>query len=775
MSFVFYNVYLFVLQILYTLLKITTLLTVVSSNALPQQEQKNNPKRQISYQPESSTPPCSLSIFRYLYNKPGTKIRPNLPAGTVIFGKALPPLTDNNLEQSGSRIDAPEQIKPDRPDDTASASDTKFGYLPPDNSYLPPPKNPSYGFQKKPNYFFPIGITPKPEIVSVGSSSPSATDDAIIVSSTPGPEHEGSTISSTVNSDFITGISTVQPEVSPVSLDIDSSPQSPVLGQGFLPPSSTFVPDFSGIVSSTPAPDFGFFSTTPAPAPDFSVAISSTPAPEFTGIISSTLTPASDQSLIASPLPNAPFEISLNPDETLFNSQGIGFPVNQAGTRCTCEDGRIFFTPTGNDQGISFLPSYDVSKHQLTNDLVSRQNNVIISTTQKPFSTLRPIVVGDIEQKLENSPQENNINFSLPTPKPIIETSTPAPTAPFVLISSTTSAPVSPDVVISSTTVVPEIPAVHDSLGFGSFLEKSGTFFKQPSSVYVPNAFLPQSELSTNILYQQPFLNYPVPSPSAIPQLIDTKFLYPAQLPEGAQTSVNIFPQQVFRFPAPPAHPPSKSLIQLPSPTTVPLIKYSQQSTQLFPSPSPESENGYIYPKPQVPFPQPSYPAPPHSPSYPSSYPNAPSSLPPSHNVFPSNHPSSTPPSSYPSSSPYPTQAPSTPPSHNLFPSSSYPTLPPHSSYPSPPPSVNPGNYPPQFPSGPLPPSTSRPQPSDGYHYPKPSIPFPPPSESGEGSSVSSGYNYPKPKTQFSLPGKFASENDVGSSNNNDNLIVLKV
>lgn len=163
-------------------------------------------RRQVSS--ASSVPtstPCSLSFFRYLYNLPGEKIRPPVPAGTVLFNKVVPPeegfdVGSSQLQPSyqrpttfnepstapiqpqasfqqpsyrppppstpsvyqptyqppqqpsyrappsspptfqhseGSRIDAPEPIKPE------STNDNKVGYLPPppDSGYLPPPSD----------------------------------------------------------------------------------------------------------------------------------------------------------------------------------------------------------------------------------------------------------------------------------------------------------------------------------------------------------------------------------------------------------------------------------------------------------------------------------------------------------------------------------------------------------------------------------------------------------------------------------------------------------
>ncbi|XP_050523506.1 uncharacterized protein LOC126895558 [Daktulosphaira vitifoliae] len=107
---------------------------------------------------QPTTTPCSLSIYRYLYNLPGEKIRPNLPASTYIFGKQIGPEEAQGSDPKPSILKpttaAPEYLPPSAPSTT---------FLPPQpvsTTYYPPPTFPST--TKKPSTSAPIYIPPNP-------------------------------------------------------------------------------------------------------------------------------------------------------------------------------------------------------------------------------------------------------------------------------------------------------------------------------------------------------------------------------------------------------------------------------------------------------------------------------------------------------------------------------------------------------------------------------------------------------------------------------------
>ncbi|XP_050442596.1 uncharacterized protein LOC126846831 [Adelges cooleyi] len=115
----------------------------------------------VNGQVPSSTP-CSLSFYRYLYNLPGEKIRPNVPAGTYVFGKRVGP-PQEDAEASDNR---PSFLKPDsREYLPPSVPSTTF--LPPQpvstTTYRPPPPPPPPVYSTQaPSTSAPVYIPPPP-------------------------------------------------------------------------------------------------------------------------------------------------------------------------------------------------------------------------------------------------------------------------------------------------------------------------------------------------------------------------------------------------------------------------------------------------------------------------------------------------------------------------------------------------------------------------------------------------------------------------------------
>lgn len=104
---------------------------------------------------QTSTP-CSLSFYRYLFNLPGEKIRPNVPEGTYVFGKRVGPPTNNNQEGQASNVqpavlkpapsyEAPLYLPPPPPPPSSTSTTTTTTTVRPSTSapvYIPPPPPP---------------------------------------------------------------------------------------------------------------------------------------------------------------------------------------------------------------------------------------------------------------------------------------------------------------------------------------------------------------------------------------------------------------------------------------------------------------------------------------------------------------------------------------------------------------------------------------------------------------------------------------------------------
>lgn len=114
---------------------------------------------QVYGQVQSSTP-CSLSIYRYLYNLPGEKIRPLVPEGTYIFGKRVGP--PQREEGQASNV-LPAVLKPEPSYNRAT--------------YLPPPVFSTT--TRKPSTSAPIYIPPPPS--SPSPNYPTAASNTITV------------------------------------------------------------------------------------------------------------------------------------------------------------------------------------------------------------------------------------------------------------------------------------------------------------------------------------------------------------------------------------------------------------------------------------------------------------------------------------------------------------------------------------------------------------------------------------------------------------------
>lgn len=99
---------------------------------------------------QTSTP-CSLSFYRYLFNLPGEKIRPNVPEGTYVFGKRVGPPTNGNQEGQASNVqpavlkpassyEAPLYLPPPLPSSTTTTTTTTVRPSTSAPAYIPPPQ-----------------------------------------------------------------------------------------------------------------------------------------------------------------------------------------------------------------------------------------------------------------------------------------------------------------------------------------------------------------------------------------------------------------------------------------------------------------------------------------------------------------------------------------------------------------------------------------------------------------------------------------------------------
>lgn len=585
-----------------------TLVTLFVGDFCRSAEQKNNDKRQIGFgSSESTSTPCSLSVYRYLYNKPGTKVRPALPVGTVIFGKALGP-PDEYAE--GSHIDTAEPLKPES--EGSASSNNNIGYLPPDNNYLPPSEdNPtknkfsdnSYPAKLQPIYVPPLSVT-------------SQTEGPLpFVSSTPSPF-----ISSTPSPVIPKFVSNTNPEIPAFQLS-NLKHNLPT----FV--TSTPNPVIQPLEQSTPNIQLPtFLSSTPAPQPIFPAASN----PVFSSALSAF--PNSGLPGTFSPLPN----VNVFPD-----------PTNNY--RCSCENvGEKLVHPSNiSPAKISFSPPlYDFPKIPISNDLIPLSPETIVSTTEKIIDNgPNSIVINNVE-KIGPLPNENSIEFSFPTAKqgiPLFPSSTEIPTivnipynAPPYSFYKPPKNPVSTFINIPSTTPAPtlyDIPSRTSSTIFSTPTPSitnivsstpARTIFNIPPPA--SNQLIKQKE-PTNSL--KPIVKYPLPTPVSnfVPQFNEQIgysypkpiFSFPAapQLPQipPSQSSV-LYSNPITKFAQPlpskienyyysqpqsllPINSPAPSL---PPPAPTEGYVYPKQSIQLSSASKPIEPSGYSYPKPSIPF-----------------------------------------------------------------------------------------------------------------------------------------------------------------------------
>lgn len=83
----------------------------------------------VSGDVQTSTP-CSLSFYRYLFNLPGEKIRPNVPEGTYVFGKRVGPANQEgqasefqpSVLKAAQTYEAPLYLPPPKPTTTTTTT-----------------------------------------------------------------------------------------------------------------------------------------------------------------------------------------------------------------------------------------------------------------------------------------------------------------------------------------------------------------------------------------------------------------------------------------------------------------------------------------------------------------------------------------------------------------------------------------------------------------------------------------------------------------------------
>lgn len=130
---------------------------------------------------QTSTP-CSLSFYRYLFNLPGEKIRPNVPEGTYVFGKRVGPPNGNNQEGQASDVQ-PAVLKP------APSYEAPL-YLPPP----PPPTTTTTTTTVRPSTSAPVYIPPPQPAVPYYPAEASNEIQSVLPPAKPTcrhPEHDG--------------------------------------------------------------------------------------------------------------------------------------------------------------------------------------------------------------------------------------------------------------------------------------------------------------------------------------------------------------------------------------------------------------------------------------------------------------------------------------------------------------------------------------------------------------------------------------------------------
>lgn len=105
----------------------------------------------VSGDVQTSTP-CSLSFYRYLFNLPGEKIRPNVPEGTYVFGKRVgPPNQEGQASElqptvlkASQTYEAPQYLPPPKLTTTTTTTTTTPRPTTSAPLYIPPAPQSSY-------------------------------------------------------------------------------------------------------------------------------------------------------------------------------------------------------------------------------------------------------------------------------------------------------------------------------------------------------------------------------------------------------------------------------------------------------------------------------------------------------------------------------------------------------------------------------------------------------------------------------------------------------